>query len=273
MWIAFATTCAFGNALWTALTKPIVQDLPPLRMMAIFRVLVALLLVVPFVIFGHLPASATFWLIVAAIGALHSARWLIIMHGVKHDYFSTYAMYNTAPLFTLILAPTMLPERFGPTVWLGVLAIIAGGAMFYRTSHISLYGLVGAVMTAFVNILSKQGLNEMHPAAFILLMQGSSAVVLGIAFLVAGDRWSGPGRVRRGEALRIAPLAVLSALAGMAFMYALSLDTATRVTAVVRTNLIFGFIFSYLMLREKSDWQWKLGGALLILTGTVAVAL
>jgi uncharacterized membrane protein len=45
------------------------------------------------------------------------------------------------------------------------------------------------------------------------------------------------------------------------------------VTAVVRTNLIFGFIFSYLMLREKSDWQWKLGGALLILTGTVAVAL
>ena len=55
-------------------------------------------------------------------------------------------------------------------------------------------------------------------------------------------------------------------------MYALSLDTATRVTAVVRVNLIFAFVLSYAMLGEKSDWQWKVLGTVLILAGTVAVA-
>ena len=70
----------------------------------------------------------------------------------------------------------------------------------------------------------------------------------------------------------IAPLAVLSAVSGITFMYALSLDTATRVTAVVRVNLIFAFVLSYAMLGEKSDWQWKVFGTVLIIAGTVAVA-
>jgi len=55
-------------------------------------------------------------------------------------------------------------------------------------------------------------------------------------------------------------------------MHAISLDTATRVTAVVRRNLIFGFVLSYAMLGEWSDCAWKAVGTVLILVGTVAVA-
>jgi uncharacterized membrane protein len=272
MWILFSTTCAFGNALWTSLSKPIVQDISPLRMLTIFRALVSVLLIAPFVIFGGLPAKLSFWLIVAAIGVLHSARWLIIMHGMKSDYLSTYAMYNTAPLFVLLLAPTMLSERFEPQVWAGVLAITAGGVVFYRTARISAYGLVGAVLTAFINILAKLGVEEMHPAALIFLMQASSFLTLGIAFRLMGEESSGPRQIRWLEVRRIAPLAVLSAVSGITFMYALSLDTATRVTAVVRMNLIFAFVLSYVMLGEKSDWQWKVLGTVLIIAGIVAVA-
>jgi len=59
----------------------------------------------------------------------------------------------------------------------------------------------------------------------------------------------------------------------LCFYYALSLDTATRVTAVVRTNLIFGFVLSYLVLKERADLPHKIAGALLILAGTILVAL
>jgi len=272
MWIALSIGCALGNALWTSLSKPIVQDILPLRMLTIFRALVALLLVVPFVVYGTFPASLSFWLVVLAIGVLHSARWLIIMHGVKSDYFSTYAMYNTAPLFVLLMAPGLLSERFGPQVWAGVLAITAGGVAFYRTSRISVYGLVGAVMTACINILCKVGVEVVHPAAFIFLMQASSFLAFAVAFRFMGEASSGSGHVHWSEVRRIAPLAVLSAASGLFFMYAISFDTATRVTALVRTNLIFAFALSYGMLGERSDWVWKAVGTVLILAGTLAVA-
>lgn len=273
MWIVLSIACALGNALWTSLSKPVVQDMPPLRMLTVFRALVSVLLIVPFVLYGTFPVSLRFWLVVAAIGLLHSMRWFIIMQGVKSDYFSTYAMYNTAPLFVLLLAPGLLSERFGPQVWAGVLAITAGGVVFYRTSRISVYGLVGAVLTALVNILCKVGVEAMHPAAFIFLMQASSFVAFWVAFRFVGERSAGPTAVQWVEVRRITPLAILSAVAGIAFMYAISLDTATRVTAVVRTNLLFGFALSYGMLGEKSDWVWKALGTVLILAGTVAVAL
>jgi len=114
MWIVLSVACAFGNALWTALSKPTVQDISPLGMLTIFRALVSLLLVVPFVVYRILPAKLSFWLIVAAIGVLHSVRWLVIVRGVKSDYFSTYAMYNTAPLLVLLLAPSGSGCRCGP---------------------------------------------------------------------------------------------------------------------------------------------------------------
>ena len=272
MWIVLSVACALGNAVWTALSKPIVQDMSPLRMLTIFRALVAVLLIVPFVVYGSFPAKLSFWLVVAAIGVLHSARWLIIMHGVKSDYFSTYALYNTAPLFVLLLAPSVLSERFGLQVWAGVLAITMGGVVFYRTSRVSVYGLIGAVLTALINILSKLGLQDMHPAAFIFLMQASSSLTFGVAFRVMDIKSSGSTPIQWPEVRRILPLALVSAVSGMAFMYALSLDSATRVTAVVRTNLIFGFVLSYVMLGERSHWAWKALGTVLIVAGTVAVA-
>lgn len=272
MWIAVCVGAAVGNALWTALSKPLVQAIPPLRMILLMRVVQTGILLVPFLMIRGVPASADFWFLVAAIGVLQAIRWVTIMHGVRRDYFSTYAMYNTAPLFTLLLAPATLPERFGPAVWVGVLAIIAGGALFYRTSRVSAYGLVGAVVTALVNIIGKHGVNQVHPLVFLFFMSASPAVVLGIVYPFT--RRSTREDVRWPRELRqLAPVALIAVASGVFFFYGLWLDTATRVTAVARVNLVFGFLLSYLMLKETSEWQWKVAGTALILAGTVAVAL
>ena len=272
MWIVLSITCALANALWTALSKSIVQQVSPLRTMLIMRAMVALLLVAPFAARPEFPSDLGVWLLVVAIGLLNGVRWVVILHGVKRDYFSTYGMYNTAPLFTLFLAPTMLAERFGPAVGLGGLAIIAGGAVFYRTSHWSVYGLAGAALTAVVNILFKRGLDFMSPISLLFLTQLSMSAVLG-AYYLAAERATGREPGWAADAGRIAPLAAIVVVSALSFTYALSLDTATRVTAVARVNLVFGFLLSYLMLREKREWQWKLAGTALIVAGTIAVAM
>jgi drug/metabolite transporter (DMT)-like permease len=271
MWVALCTAAAFGNALWTALSKSVVQQTPPLRMMLLFRIVQSGIFLAPFIVIRGLPTTAGFWLLIAAIGVLQAGRWVIILRGVKRDYFSAYGMYNTAPLFVLLLAPTTLPERFGSVVWIGVVLIVVGGILFYHTSRVSVYGLAGAIMTAVDNILSKHVVNQVSPLVFLFLMSVSSAVILAIAYPFVHRPRPAPARWW-DEVRHIAPLAIISAAAGVFFFHALWLDTATRATAVLRTNLIFGFLLSYLMLKEKADWQYKLSGTALILVGTVSVA-
>ena len=271
MWVILSIVTAFTNALWTALAKPVLQEIPPLRMMLQFRLVIAAVFLPAFLWHRELPRDVGFWLIVLSIGVLNGIRWVVIMHGVRQNYFSTYGMYNTAPLFTLLLAPAMLPERFGPAVWLGVLAVIAGGIVFYHTSRLSLYGLVGAVLTAIINILSKRGVSQMEPSAFLFLVAASAAVALTVAHLLT-DQGKAERPAWGKELRRILPLALLCAVGAACFFYAIRLDTATRVTAVCRTNLIFGFLLSYLLLRERGQWQWKVAGTALILLGTIAVA-
>jgi drug/metabolite transporter (DMT)-like permease len=271
MWVVLCAAAAFCDALWTALSKSILQQIPPVRMLLLLRLVRCAIFLIPFLLIRGVPATASFWLLIAAVGALQAGRWVLILHGVKRDYFATYAMYNTAPLFTLLVAPAILPERFGAVVWVGVLAIIAGGILFYHASRVSVYGLAGAVMTAMLNTLSKHIVNQVSPLVYLFLLAASTATFMGIASVFM-DRGR-PAGVRWWEELRrVAPLALISGAAGVFFFHALWLDTATRATAVVRTNLIFGFLLSYLVLKERSDWQYKLAGTALILAGTVAVA-
>lgn len=273
MWVVWAVVTAFTNALWTVRSKPILQDVPPLRMQLQLRLMLSFVFLTPFLVAREFPPAPGFWLTVAAVGLLHGARWVVVLHGVKREYLSTYALFNTAPLFTILLAPSLLPlERFGFWVWLGVLSIVAGGWLFYRTSRVSAYGLAGAAMTAIINVLCKRALNNITPMAFVFLMQASATVALAIGYVFARKRQ--PAAPRWGpEMARILPLVLLTAVGAFSFFYALSLDTATRVTAVVRTNLAFGFLLSYLVLKERAGWPHKALGTLLILTGTLVVAL
>ena len=58
----------------------------------------------------------------------------------------------------------------------------------------------------------------------------------------------------------------LSPFAGLAFIVGACLFYAAIYCG------LFGFLLSYLLLKERADWQWKVAGTALILAGTVAVA-
>jgi len=58
------------------------------------------------------------------------------------------------------------------------------------------YGLVGPVLTALVNILYRVGVEQVHPAAFVFLMQGSSFIAFWVAFRLLGEKSSAPRAIR-----------------------------------------------------------------------------
>jgi len=188
MWIALAMTSALGTALWTALSKRVVRSVPPLRMMMLFQATASLLLLGPFLVMGRLPARADFSIAIGIIGILQAAMWVVVMYGFERDYLATYGMFDTAPLFTMLLEIFFLKEHFELFVWGGVIAIVLGAIVFYRSAHVSVYGIAGAIMAAIVNVLSKHTISQVEPLVFLFLMVTWGGVMLTVTYLVVEHR-------------------------------------------------------------------------------------
>jgi drug/metabolite transporter (DMT)-like permease len=272
MWIALSLVSACTGALWVALCKPLAQYISPLRMMLLFRLLLALLFLGPFLFLRGLPTNVGFWVAIAAISVLEAADWVIMMYGFERDYLATYGMYETTPLFTLLLASVSLREHFGPSVWVGVLAMVLGAFLFYRSSRFSGYGFIGALVAAVVNVVSKYAIDQVHPFVFLFLLMAWGGVTLGLTYALLEHRHL-PAPRWWCEIRRVSPAALIYGLSMVTFFWALSLDTATRVTALNRTSLLFGFLLGYFMLREKANWRAKALGTALVVTGTIAISL
>ncbi len=272
MWIGLTLFSAFTNSLWIALCKPLADRVSPLRMMLLFRVILALLFLAPFLwLMRGLPTGMGFWIAIAAIGLLEAGDWVIMMYGFERDYLATYGMYETAPLFTLLLAWASLREHVGVMLLAGILAIVIGAYLFYRSSRFSGYGFVGAIVAAAVNVISKYAVDQVHPLVFLFLVMVWGGATLTFIYIffehphVSAPEWG-------WETRRVLLPALTYGISTLAFFWALSLDTATRVTAVSRTSLIFGFLLAVFMLKEKSNWRIKLVGTALVVAGTIAVA-
>jgi len=46
-------------------------------------------------------------------------------------------------------------------------------------------------------------------------------------------------------------------------------DPHLNFSTLFRTILIFGFVFSLLLMKEFEQWRWNLGGAIFILAGAL----
>jgi len=64
-----------------------------------------------------------------------------------------------------------------------------------------------------------------------------------------------------------------SFLASLLFYVALSHAPASKINPLVRANLLFGFLFSYYLLKETKNWVHKVWGGGLILAGLILVAI
>ncbi|MBI5789463.1 MAG: EamA family transporter [Candidatus Schekmanbacteria bacterium] len=272
LWIPMVISAAVLNALWTALSQKHLTDMSSFNFTLLLRGLTTIFFFPFFLLDLKWPLSLTFWLAAGGAGLLEVVRIGYLAYGIRSDYYSTYAIYNTAPLFTLMMVPFILPEKISLLLWLGVSCIVIGAFIFYGMGKLSIPGLICAITSSLSAVLSKIALNE-SPAIFFIFVSFAIGVFSMLFFARTIQKrdlhflWHWP------IVNKLLPLAFFSALATALYYMALDLAPVSKVQPLVRANLLFGFIFSYFLLKEKDNWQKKLFAGGVIFIGCILIGL
>jgi drug/metabolite transporter (DMT)-like permease len=269
MWIWLTLSSGVFNALWTARIKSRVQTEGALPFTVSMRWGVALCLL-PLAILTWQPVSSRWWILSGLAGFLECLSLWAATRGMRKDYFSTYALANTTPLFIGFLAPWLLGEVITPSLWAGIFLVVAGAVWLYYRGHWSWWGLLAAWIGAFSSFCSKEVVASGSFSAHSCLAFSIGALIMTpLLFRKSQSGW----RVLRRNIHQNKYLILLSALATVSFYWALQLAPLSRVSPLVRINLVVGFILSYYYLGERSGWKSRGFGAALILAGLILVVL
>lgn len=273
MWIILCISAAFFNALWTALSKRHLGKIPPYHFTIIFRGLTALFLLPVFLYDFKVPTSYIFWLAAIAAGILEVISIYSQSVGVKKDFYSTYSLANTSPLFTLIIASHFLPEKINLLLLFGVLFTVTGGFIFYQLKgKFSIYGIIRALCMSIVGVLSKIAIDYSSGFSFPFIIFS-----LGVLFMVILIPFNKKLFIDlpkfKSYTKNLSPLALFSTLATLSYYPAVQIGLITRVSPLVRVNLIFGFLLSYFMLKERENFKRKLFAGILILLGAIFISI
>lgn len=273
IWLGMAVMAGFFNAFWTALSKKILSHLSSREFTMIFRTLVCLMLL-PLALFQWSWISSWhWWELTAASGVFEGGRIWLLTTGVKRDYYSTYAFYNLTPFFTVLTAPWLLSEAQPPTLVAGGIIIAVGAFVFYRMGRWSWPGFIGAIFSTIAAVLSKKALADSPPLFFTFWSFFVAALILIPLEYLEPKYKKGTRGLFKKDWMEILPVAFLSFLASLLFYVALKYAPVSKINPLVRANLLFGFFFSYYLLKEKSGWKSKALGGGLIFSGLILVAI
>jgi uncharacterized membrane protein len=267
MWAWLTLTSGVLNALWSSQIKSRVQREGALTFTVSMRWGVALALL-PFALFHFKALSLRWWVLSALSGTMECASLWAMTRGARNDFYSTYALSNITPFFSALLALLFLDETIGPTLWLGVFLVVGGALWLYYRGHWSWWGLAAALIGSFSGVFSKLALPESG-----FLLHACFAFLMGAILLTLGGLRQGttsPAAVARNVWAN-RTLIVFSAVSTVVFYAALQMAPLSRVSPLVRVNLVVGFLLSYFHLQEKKGWKSRGFGAVLLLAGIVLV--
>jgi len=272
MWIALTLICAFVQALWMALSKRRLQTLPTLQFVLFIRLPVVALMAPVFLLGPRPDVGARFWLVTVAAAALECVRVGALARGIRRDYYATFSLFNMAPVFVLLAAPHVIGERVTPLVVGGVLCVAVGGLVFYRAGRFVAAGFVAAVAQGVGTTICKLCLSLSNPTYFMFIIFGLSTAML-LAAETVRSGLKPTARSYRKNAKQTLPIGLLNFVSIATYMFALNAAPATHFAVLFRTSLIFGFVLSLILLKEREGWRSKLAGAGLILAGSVFIIL
>jgi len=266
-WAWLTLTSGVLNALWSSQIKARVQKEGALTFAVSMRWGVALSLL-PFALFAYKALSLRWWIWTSLSGTMECASLWAMTRGARRDYYSTYALSNVTPIFSVFWALLFLDETISASLWLGVSLVVAGALWLYYRDHWSWWGLASALIGSLSGVFSKLALPEsgfLVHACFGFLI---GAVLLTLVGLRNGTT-SREAVARNVWANRY--LILFSMVSTVVFYAALQMAPLSRVSPLVRINLVVGFLLSYFHLGETHGWKARGFGAILLLTGLVLV--
>lgn len=266
-WIWMTLGSGVFNALWTSRVKTRVNRQGGLPFTLSMRWGVGLCLL-PLAIGTWKPVPVQWWVFTVLAGLLECLSLLAMSRGMAKDYYATYALSNTTPFFVAMGAMLFLNEVLTPTAAWGTLLVVAGAIWLYYRGHWSWWGLGAALLGTGSSLCSKEVIALGSPSAHSGLAFGLGALLM----TPFGHSVSKKGLEDLGRNIwENRYLILLSSTATLLFYVPLQWAPLSRMSPLVRVNLVIGFLLSYFHLGETQAWKSRAFGAVLILAGIILV--
>jgi uncharacterized membrane protein len=268
MWVLYSLGSGIFNALWTSQIKGRVQEEGALPFTASIRWGVVLLLS-PIAILKWGPVSSQWWAGTIFSGILESLSIWALARGAKKDYYSSYALSNLTPIFVFFLGYQFLNEKVDVTLGMGVALVVVGALWLYYRGHWSWWGFSASVIGAFSSLSSKWVIGQADP-----IQHACVSFLVGAVFCTVLSLMGHPEKGISRIAANIWThryLTLGSALATYCFYLALFLAPLSRMSPLIRINMVVAFLLSVFHLKERHDWKGRGLGALFILLGILLV--
>ncbi|PVX25176.1 MAG: hypothetical protein CW691_05375 [Candidatus Bathyarchaeum sp.] len=194
------------------------------------------------------------------------------------------SIFATYPLYTSIVAVSLLGEALTAENWIGLGCVIAGvifvGRNVNRTgtqsNKIPKKGLIapvlGSLAIAFSQIVRKEGLNIYNQPLLGVAVGYSTSIIVYILVIVASKQKS--RRFSRKDIQLFWKPGVGIAAGWLLSFLALSQEMVSIVAPVLQTELLFILFFTYIFLRKLEKISIKLvASAILIIAGVILISI
>jgi drug/metabolite transporter (DMT)-like permease len=234
-------------------------------------------------VFALHPASfdAADLLFIAGNGLLHAGYFLLLQRGYRAgDLSLVYPLARgTGPLLASIAAIVFLGERPSIVATAGILAIVAG--VFFASglhrapeakTRLSLaYGIATGVSIAAYTLWDKHAMSALALSPILYDWGGNVARTLTMLpwALKSGEEVKAAWHTVRWDALGVA---VLSPLAYIMILWALTWTPVTDVAPAREVSIMFGTLFGIAILKEREHMPRRILAACLMLGGVAALA-
>jgi drug/metabolite transporter (DMT)-like permease len=214
-------------------------------------------------------------------GLLHMFYFIVLQRGYRvGDLSVVYPLARgTGPLLSSIAAIIFLGERPSPVASAGIVIIVVGvflASGFHRMRDATVrasvfYGLATGLSIAAYTLWDKHSMTALalNP---ILYDWGGNVVRFVLMTPVAVRRWGDVRAAFHEHRFEAAGIAVLSPLAYLLVLWALTWTPVTFVAPARELSIMFGTFFGIVFFKERDPAHLRLIAAALMLVGIVALA-
>lgn len=235
-------------------------------------------LAVVVVVAGGMPLE---WgLAVLVSGTVHTGYFLLLQRGYAvGDLSVVYPLARgTGPMLSVAAAVVLFGERPGLAVLLGTAGVVVGvwvigglGSPAGKSWATGVgYGLACGTMIAAYTVWDAHAVTALAVSP-IVLMAGSSLVETVLLGPRAYARRAEVARIWSGHKAAVIAVAVLSPLAYMLVLFALSYAPVSVVAPARELSIVLGSVGAWLLFGEPNPAR-RLGGAVIVLAGVAAIA-
>lgn len=195
------------------------------------------------------------------------------------------SIFATYPIFTSIMAVSLLGEALSIENWIGLVCVIVGVIFIGRninkndpqTKHTSKKGLivpvVGSLAIAFSQIVRKESLNIYNQPLLGAAMGYTTALIVYL-LVMAFSKTSRTRKFSRQDMHLFWKPGVGIAAGWLLSFLALSQEMVSIVVPILQTELLFILFFAYIFLRKLEKISFKLiANAILIVVGVILVSI